>query len=107
MIVIADGDITRNEWRTQDSVAYPLGFYPYTNQTFANKDFMLNAVQYLVDTMGILETRNKDVKLRLLNTVRVNNEKLKWQLINVALPIALVIAGGFVFGYYRRKKYAN
>lgn len=106
MIVIADGDIARNEWRTQDSSAYPLGFYPYTNQTFANKDFMLNVVQYLVDTMGVLETRNKDVKLRLLNTVRVQNEKLKWQLINVALPIVLVIAGGFAFGYYRRKKYA-
>lgn len=106
MIVIADGDVARNEWRQQDSMAYPLGFYPYTNQTFANKDFMLNAVQYLVDTMGILETRNKDVKLRLLNTVRVSNEKLKWQLINVVLPIALVIAGGFGFGYYRRKKYA-
>jgi gliding-associated putative ABC transporter substrate-binding component GldG len=106
MIVIADGDVIRNEWRTQDSVAYPLGFYPYTNQTFANKDFMLNAVQYLVDTMGILETRNKDVKLRLLNTVRVGNEKLKWHLINVALPIALVVGLGFGYGYYRRKRYA-
>lgn len=106
MIVIADGDVIRNEWRTQDSVAYPLGFYPYTNQTFANKDFMLNAVQYLVDTMGILETRNKDVKLRLLNTVRVGNEKLKWQLINVALPVALVVGLGFGYGYYRRKRYA-
>ena len=66
---------------------------------------MLNCVQYLVDKQGILETRNKEVKLRLLNTVRVGNEKLKWQLINIVLPILLILGLGFGYGYYRRKRY--
>ena len=104
MIVISDGDIGRNEMRG-DGTAYPLGFSPYTNQSFANKDFMLNCVQFLVDKQGILETRNKEVKLRLLNTVRVGNEKLKWQLINIVLPILLILGLGFGYGYYRRKRY--
>ncbi len=104
MIVISDGDIIKNVVRP-DSSSYPLGFYPYTNQTFANKDFILNCVQYLVDSQGLLETRNKEVKLRLLNTVRVGNEKTKWQLINVALPILLVLGLGVGYGYWRRKKY--
>ena len=72
----------------------------------ANKDFILNCVQYLVDTSGILETRNKEVKLRLLNKIRVADEKVKWQVINIIMPIVIIILFGIGFNYYRRKKYA-
>ncbi len=106
MIVIGDGDIIRGEVRN-DSSAYPLGYYMYTKQTFANKDFILNCIEYLIDDSGILETRNKEVKLRLLNSVKVEDEKLKWQLINIALPISIIILLGVAFGFYRRKKYAS
>lgn len=105
MIVIGDGDIIRNEIN-RDSTAYPLGFYKYTNKQFANSDFILNCIEYLIDDNGILQTRNKEVKLRLLNTVKAQEEKLKWQLLNIALPIGLVIVFGIAFGIYRRKKYA-
>ena len=105
MIVISNGDIIRNELRSDSSV-YQLGFYKFTNKQFANKDFILNCIEYLVDNSGILETRNKEVKLRLLNNVKVEDEKLKWQIINVAVPIIIVVLFGFAFNYYRRKKYA-
>jgi gliding-associated putative ABC transporter substrate-binding component GldG len=106
MIVIADGDIIRNEVRN-NTTPYPLGMLPYSQQTFANKDFLLNCIQYLVDSSGILETRNKNVKLRLLNTVRIEQEKTKWQLINIVLPILVVLGFGFLFSYYRKKKYTS
>ncbi|MFN8276989.1 MAG: gliding motility-associated ABC transporter substrate-binding protein GldG [Chitinophagales bacterium] len=106
MIVIADGDISRSEVRG-DSTAYPLGYYGFTRQTFANRDFMLNCIQYLVDKSGLLETRNKEVKLRMLNTIRVQNEKLYWQLVNVVAPIALVILGGIAFTWWRRRRFAQ
>ena len=106
MIVIADGDIIRNQVR-DDSSAYPLGYYMYTKQQFANNSFILNCIEYLIDDSGILETRNKEVKLRMLNSVKVQDEKLKWQLINIALPIALIIILGVAFGFYRRKKYTK
>jgi ABC-2 type transport system permease protein len=106
MIVIADGDIMRSEVRN-DSSAYPLGYYMYTKQQFANKDFILNCIEYLIDDSGILETRNKEVKLRLLNKMKAEDEKLKWQLINIAAPILLVILLGLAFGFYRRKRYAS
>jgi len=105
MIVIGDGDIIRNELR-KDGSAYPLGYYSVSRQTLANKDFILNCIQYLIDTSGILETRNKEVKLRLLNKMRVQDEKVYWQVFNIILPIALVILFGIGFNYYRRKKYA-
>jgi len=105
MIVIGDGDIIRNELR-QDGSAYPLGYYSVSRQTMANKDFILNCIQYLIDTSGILETRNKEVKLRLLNKMRVQDQKVQWQLINIVVPIILVILFGIGFNYFRRKKYA-
>ena len=104
MIVIGDGDIIRNELR-QDGSAYPLGYYSISRQTMANKDFILNSIQYLIDTSGILETRNKEVKLRLLNKIRVQNEKVKWQVINIILPILITLLFGFAFNYFRKKKY--
>jgi ABC-2 type transport system permease protein len=105
MIVVGDGDIIRNELRP-DGSAYPLGYYSISRQTLANKDFVLNSIQYLIDTSGILETRNKEVKLRLLNKIRVEDEKTKWQVINIILPIVLTILFGIAFNYFRRKKYA-
>lgn len=104
MIVIGDGDIMRSEIRS-DSTAYPLGYYVYGQRQFANKDFLLNCIEYLIDDNGILETRNKEVKLRMLNTVKVEDEKLQWQLLNIALPIGLVVLFGLGFGFYRRRKY--
>ena len=105
MIVIGDGDIIRNELRP-DGSAYPLGYYSISRQTMANKDFVLNCIQYLIDTSGILETRNKEVKLRLLNKIRVLDEKVKWQVINIILPLVIVVLFGVGFTYFRRKKYA-
>ena len=103
-IVIADGDVIRNEKRNDNS-AFPLGYQPYTKQTLANKDFILNCIEYLADEEGLLETRNKEVKLRLLDTIKVNEEKTKWQLINVAMPMFLILVSGFGFTYWRKKKY--
>ncbi|MCO5281303.1 MAG: gliding motility-associated ABC transporter substrate-binding protein GldG [Chitinophagales bacterium] len=105
-IVIADGDIIRNEKRNDES-AYPLGYQPYTRQTLANKDFILNCIEYLTDNAGLLETRNKEVKLRLLDATKVSESKTEIQLINVVLPIVLTILGGLAFGYWRKKRYAK
>lgn len=104
MIVVGDGDIIRNELR-QDGSAYPLGYYSVSRQTMANKDFILNCVQYLTDSSGILETRNKEVKLRLLNKMRVQDQKVQWQLVNILLPIILIALFGIGFNYRRRKRY--
>jgi len=106
MIVISNGDIIRNDLRGDSSYA-PLGYYKFTRQQFANKDFILNCIQYLADDKGILATRSKEVKLRLLDTVKVDDEKVKWQLINILLPILLIVVFGIGFNAYRKRKYAQ
>lgn len=106
MIVVSDGDIVSNDY-DKNGIPYPLGFYRFTSETFANKDFLTNCIEYLVDENGLIETRTREVKLRLLDTTRIKSEKLKWQIVNMILPIALVVVLGFVFNFMRRKKFAT
>lgn len=105
MIVVADGDLAMNTVSMRDGPA-PMGYNYFTRHTFANKDFFLNAIEYLVNPSDILSTRAKDYTLRLLNPVKVKDEKIKWQIINIVVPILLVIAFGLIYQQIRKRKYA-
>ena len=82
-----------------------MGFNQFTQRMYANKDFFLNCVEYLVNPSGILETRSKDFTLRLLDPKKVEESKTKWQLINIGVPIVLILVFGFIYQALRRKKY--
>jgi ABC-2 type transport system permease protein len=106
VIVCADGDIFMNEVTERGPL--PLGFSRDDNDyTFANQDFINNAVEYLVNPSGILETRAKDFTLRLLDPARVEKDRSFWQFINLGLPLILVVLGGYVYQAVRRWKYAG
>ncbi len=107
MIVIADADIIRNEVRRVglEESPLPLGQDKYTGQMYGNRDFLINCLNYLVDDHGIMELRSRELKLRLLNTGMIKTEKLKWQLINIAGPVLIVVIAGLLYGYFRRRKY--
>ena len=108
-IVIADGDIIRNETNgnASDSTIIPLGFDRYMNQQFGNKDFILNAVLYLADNEGWMELRNRTLKLRLLNKQISNNERLFWQVVNIACPLILLLIFGISYQIIRKRKYTK
>ena len=106
-IVVADGDIIRNEIALKDSTTIPLGFDRYMNQQFGNKDFIQNAVLYLADNDGWMQLRNRTLKLRLLNKKLVNEDRLTWQLVNVLLPIALLLILGVGYQIIRKRKYTR
>lgn len=105
-VVVSDADIVTNQV-TQTEGALPMGVQQYENYPFANRDFLMNAVDYLVSTSGILETRSKDVTLRLLDKQRVAEEKTKWQIINIVLPILLILLLGWIYQGTRKKQYAG
>ena len=108
MMVISDGNIIANDVQmtAEGPFQFPLGYDKYNKQTFGNKDFLVNAVNYLTDEGGIMSLRAKIFKLRILDKAKIRDEKLKWQLINTLVPNILVIAFGIVYFYYRKKKYA-
>ena len=110
MIVIADGDIVLNG--TQERNPLPMGVNSYTAGTqyeyqFANKAFVENCLEYLINTANLSEARAKDYTLRLLDPKLIAEQKTKWQMINLALPVALIIIFGIIYQWWRRKKYRN
>ena len=104
MVVVSDGDIALNAV-TRSEGPLPMGMNPFTKYKYANGEFIMNAVEYLVDNSGILETRAKDLTLRLLDKKKLEDERSKWQVINIALPLGLVVVFGAVYQFIRRRKY--
>ena len=109
MIIISDGDIIKNDIRItpQGIFVLPLGFDRHSQQTFGNKDFILNAIHYLTDNTGLINLRSKDIKLRLLDRTKITSERLKWRLINTVIPVLIVVLFGILYNYIRKIKYAG
>lgn len=109
MIVIADANIIRNEVRRVglEETPLPLGKDKYTGQLFGNRNFLINCLNYLVDDNGLMELRSRELKLRLLNTGMIKAGKFKWQLLNIAGPILIVILSGLLYSYFRKRNYTR
>ena len=104
-IVVSDADIVTNVI-TQSQGALPMGTQQFENYTFANKEFLLNCLDYLVGNAAIIETRNKDFTLRLLDKTKLKEEKTFWQGLNVLLPLLTIAVLGLLMQYFRKKKFA-
>lgn len=105
MVVIADGDVIKNDFLKNKP--QELGFDRWTGQHFGNKEFLLNAVNYLLDDTGLINIRSKEIKIEFLNQEKIADEKTTWQIINIVLPLLLLGGFGVLFNYFRRKKYTS
>jgi ABC-type uncharacterized transport system involved in gliding motility auxiliary subunit len=106
IIVIADGDIALNLINPQTGQAQPLGFDPFTETTYANEDVLMNSMQYLLGDEGLILTRAKEIQIRPLDQVKIEEERVKWQVINLLGPIVLIVIFGLVKNSLRRRRYA-
>jgi ABC-2 type transport system permease protein len=104
MIVIADGDVIKND--VARNTPQELGFDRWSRQTYGNKEFLLNAVNYLLDDDGLINIRSKEIAVAFLNQQKIAEQKTSWQLLNILLPLGLLAIFGFSFNYIRKKKYA-
>ena len=109
MIVFSDGDIIRNGVRRIGGkwVSLPLGQDLLTQQTYGNKDLIVNAVNYLVDDQNLMELRGREFKLRLLDREKINTQRLYWELFNTLLPVLLIIIAGIIVILIRKHKFAS
>ena len=106
IIVCSDGDIPINDFDKKQNTPLPLGFDKYSGNTFANKDFVMNAIDYLLDDNGVITARNKEVVLRPLDKVALQDEREYWQGINLIIPIVVLILAGLLKGFLRKRQYA-
>jgi gliding-associated putative ABC transporter substrate-binding component GldG len=107
MVVVADGDIARNKFNLKKQQFSPLGYNEFVEYRFANKDFLMNTIEYLLDDNGVIAARGKDVKLRLLNTSKAKSEREYWQFVNIGLPLIVLSIFGVVYQRLRRRRYAQ
>jgi ABC-2 type transport system permease protein len=105
-IVISDGDIGVNDMDVNGTPS-PLGYYKFTRQTFGNKDFLNNCVEYLLDENGLITARNKETKMQLLDKQRVLEQQGLWQVLNVGLPLAFMFLVGGMIRWRRKKQYVK
>lgn len=107
MLVVSDGDVAKNRVNRSRGQFYPLGFDRYAGRKlYGNREFLVNALNYMLGDASLISIRSRDVKLRQLDAERIGAESTKWQVINVALPVLLIFLLGVVQYFIRRKKYA-
>lgn len=107
MVVIADGDWLLNQVNGKDQSPFPLGWDRYTEQQYANKIFLENIVDYLMNDEQLISLRNREVKLRLLDQAKVKEEKVIWQVLNIAVPLLILLAIGLGQQIWRKRKYSS
>ncbi len=109
MVVIADGDVIRNDvqGKGENMNILPLGYDRYMNQQFSNKEFLLNAVNYLTDDDGWMSLRSREIKLRLLNKPAIIGQRTFWQVTNVVLPLLILGLFGLIFNLVRKRRFTG
>lgn len=107
MIIVADGDVIRNNVSATTGRLSPLGYDRYTGELFGNKDFLLNCVNYLCDDSGLIGVRSRTAKLRMLDDARIKKERASIQVRNVVIPILILFAGGIALNFIRRRRYGR
>jgi ABC-2 type transport system permease protein len=112
MAVFSDGDFIRNQVNLINpelprGQPLPLGFDQYTNIQYGNDDLILNLADYMLDDQGLMETRTRDLKLRLLNADKLVAERTKWKFTNVAAPELLLLLVALSLTWFRKRKYAR
>jgi len=107
MIVVSDGDIIRNAVTSKGEVV-PLDVDKYSNMRFSgNKEFLLNAVNYLCDEQGLMNLRNREFKLRLLSKDKIISQKTFWEIFNTFAPLLLILVFILIINYIHKKKYSK
>lgn len=106
MIVISDGDVVKNQL-DKNYQPLELGYDKWTNKMYANKEFMMNCVNYLLDDNGLINIRSKEVDLPLLDQEKVYENYTQSQIITVGLPIVILSLFGIAFTFLRKRKYSK
>lgn len=108
MMFVSDGDLASNVISDiENERVYPLGYNRYDKRQYANKDFLVNAIEYMMDDYGLIESRGKELKLRLLNVQKARDEKTFWQSINLLLPLAFICVVGLAFFFWRKVNFSK
>jgi ABC-2 type transport system permease protein len=112
LLIIGDGDVGKNQRNIirndiPRGAPLPLGYDQYTGQQFGNSDFLLNAMDYLLEGNGLISVRGRDVSLRLLDRPKVDARAAFFQGLNSLAPIALVLLLHALYRKFRQRRFGR
>ena len=112
MLVVGDGDIIKNQLNLVNpniprGQPLPLGYDQFTGMQYGNKDFILNAIDYMLDDSGLISIRSRELTMRLLDYNKLDEQRTYWQVVNTAVPLLSIILFGILYTWWRRRKYAR
>ncbi len=107
IIIVSDGDIAQNDVNPQTQKPVELGFDQFTNKKYANAEFLVNAMIYMLEEDGLIKTRSKEIMIRPLDKVKIKDQKVFWQLVNILIPVILILIFGVLKYGYRKRKYTR
>ena len=110
MIIVGDGDMILNSVVKGNPIPMGMNSYTYNTQAqvpFANKEFLQNCLDYLINENGLSEAKAKDYVVRLLDNKKTAEQKAFWQIVNIAAPIIVVLLFAFIFQWLRKRKYTK
>ncbi len=107
-IVISDGDAIANPVDREKRTFYPMGYEKAARaKIFGNREFFVNAMNYLLDDKSLISIRSRSINLHQLEPHRIEEDRTRIQAANVVLPILIGLLGGAVFYLLRKRRYAR
>ena len=108
--MVGDADFIRNDTRPTEEglIPLPLGWDRYSQRViYDNKEWLLNALSYLLDDAGQISLRSRSIAFRPLDDKRIRGNETTWTVAAVGLPIALVIGLGLILPAWRRRRWTQ
>lgn len=103
LLFVSDGSFIQNQMDGDRPLE--LGYDKWTNSYYGNKEFLLNGINYMLDEKGLMELRNKQIRIPFLDLHKSIDQRRKWQYTNILLPLIGLGIFGFAYAYIRKRKY--
>jgi gliding-associated putative ABC transporter substrate-binding component GldG len=107
-IFVSDGDAIANPVDLARGTYFPLGYEKAARaKVFGNREFFVNAMNYLLDDQSLISIRSRAIRLHQLDPKRIEVQRTAIQAANVLLPILIGLLGGFVLYLLRKRRFAR
>ena len=107
ILVAGDGNVVKSNVDMASGDPLPLGEDPFATDLLANRIFIQNAVNYLLEPDGIIASRTKQYKIRPLDKVKIRDNKSYWYFLNIAAPVGLILIAGSLKVFWRKRRFGG
>ena len=102
-LIISDGNIAENQ--IDKNKPLKLGYDKWTNNSYSNKEFLLNKIHEFSDNKSLLNSQSKKINRITVDKVKVKENINFWRFSSIIYPFILSYLLYLVITFYRKKKF--